>query len=160
MHDLKRWDKNKGWSKDQIFIPVLNICNWDMEGLNVFPVLTHKISGAKPRNWTNVFSSNQLHLPSLTLYLLTTSLLQPVFMSWDLRAAFSLWAQRLKAKKGNSTPPTSCKNIYAHVAVLTQGLLTEALEKYSLGNKVPYSDFLFSEGSLDSAVSLQSPLCK
>lgn len=55
MHDIKRWDKNKGWDKDQIFIPVLYICNGDMEGLNVFPVLTHKISGAKPRNWTNVF---------------------------------------------------------------------------------------------------------
>jgi len=39
-------------------------------------------------------------------------------------------------------------------------LLLEALEKSSLGNKVPYFDFLFGEGSLNSAISLQSPLCK
>lgn len=39
-------------------------------------------------------------------------------------------------------------------------LLLEALEKSNLGNKVPYFDFLFGEGSLDSAISLQSPLCK
>lgn len=39
-------------------------------------------------------------------------------------------------------------------------LLLEDLEKSNLGNKVPYFDFLFGEGSLGSAVSLQSPWCK
>lgn len=39
-------------------------------------------------------------------------------------------------------------------------LLLEALQKSNLGNKVPYFDFLSDEGSLDSAISLQSSLCK
>lgn len=131
MHDLKRWDKNKGWDKDQIFIPVLYICNGDTEGLNVFPVLTQKISGAKPRNWTNVFQFKSTS-SSFINPLLTASLLQPVFISWDLRAAFSLWAHRLQAQEGNSTPLTSCKNINAHIAVVTQELTTWSYRKIQL----------------------------
>lgn len=48
------------------------------------------------------FSSNELHLPSLTLSLPTTSLLQPVFINCNLRAAFTFGHTGSKHRRGTA----------------------------------------------------------
>lgn len=143
----------QGWDKARIFIPVLYIWNRDTEGLNVLPVLTQKISGAKARNWTKVFkfksTSSSFINPVLTNY---KAVLKSVFASSNIRAMFCLWARRGR---------TSCiASIHVPQQYWPVALLPEALEKSNIGKNLLYFDFLFREGSLDSVISLQSSLCK